>query len=109
MQGGWRAGRIVFLECIVQGVYTELLKLTEVVMATSGSGTTKSKAGTGATKTRKVADCRLFPSEKNCSLTIAGTEEEVLEVAVQHAITSHGHPNTPELRNQIKAMLKDER
>jgi len=78
-------------------------------MATSGSETTKSKTGTGATKTRKVADCRLFPSEKNCSLTIAGTEEEVLEVAVHHAITSHGHPNTPELRNQIKAMLKDER
>ena len=58
---------------------------------------------------RKVADCRQFPSEKNCTLTIAGTEEEVLEIAVQHAIASHGHPNTPELRNQIRAMLKDER
>jgi hypothetical protein len=60
-------------------------------------------------KPRKVADCRQFPSEKNCSLTIAGTEEEVMEVAVQHAIASHGHKNTPELQNEIKKMLKDER
>lgn len=68
------------------------------------------KAGTGAAgKSRKVADCRLFPSEKGCSLTIAGTEEEVLEVAVQHAVASHGHKNTPELRSQIRSMLKDER
>ncbi|MEK7062464.1 MAG: DUF1059 domain-containing protein [Patescibacteria group bacterium] len=57
---------------------------------------------------RKVADCRKFPSEKNCSLTIAGTEEEVLEVALHHAVTSHGHQDTPELREQIKGMLEDE-
>jgi len=60
-------------------------------------------------QTRKVADCRQFPSEKNCTLTIAGTEDEVLEVAVHHAVTAHGHKNTPELRNQIRSMLKDER
>jgi len=60
-------------------------------------------------QTRKVADCRQFPSEKNCTLTIAGTEEEVLEVAVQHAVTAHGHKKTPELREQIRSMLKDER
>lgn len=76
-------------------------------MAMTSTGTGKSKSG--ATQSRKVADCRLFPSEKNCSLTIAGTEDEVLEVAVYHATTSHGHKNTPELRAQIKAMLKDER
>ncbi len=77
-------------------------------MANVQTGTTKESTGTVG-KPRKVADCRLFPSEKNCSLTIAGTEEEVLEVAVQHAISSHGHKNTPELRNQIRSMLKDER
>jgi len=60
-------------------------------------------------QTRKVADCRQFPSEKNCTLTIAGTEDEVLEVAVQHAVTAHGHKKTPELREQIRSMLKDER
>lgn len=57
---------------------------------------------------RKVADCRQFPSEKNCSVTIAGTEDEVLTVAVRHAIEEHGHENTPELREQIRGMLTDE-
>jgi hypothetical protein len=57
---------------------------------------------------RKVADCRLFPSEKNCSLYLAGTEEEVLTVAVRHAIVEHGHKDTPELRSQIRGILKDE-
>ncbi|HYU17535.1 MAG TPA: DUF1059 domain-containing protein [Chloroflexota bacterium] len=59
--------------------------------------------------TRKVADCRRFPSERSCSLTIAGTEEEVLEVAVQHAVASHGHQKTPELREQVRSMLEDEK
>jgi hypothetical protein len=57
---------------------------------------------------RKVIDCRLHPSEKNCSLTIAGTEEEVLTVAVRHAINEHGHKDSPELRAQLKTLLKDE-
>ena len=50
---------------------------------------------------RKVIDCRLFPSDRNCTLAISGTEEEVLEVAVQHAVASHGHQKTPELREQL--------
>jgi predicted small metal-binding protein len=57
---------------------------------------------------RKSIDCRDYPSEKNCSLKISGTEEEVLEAAVLHAVSAHGHENTPELREQIKSMLKDE-
>jgi hypothetical protein len=61
-----------------------------------------------ATATRKVADCRKFPSEQNCSLTIAGTEEEVLKAATEHAISAHGHKDTPELRAQILTLLVDE-
>jgi predicted small metal-binding protein len=57
---------------------------------------------------RKVVDCRLFPSEKGCTLTIAGTEEEVLTVAVRHAVEEHGHENTPALRKEIRSLLKDE-
>jgi hypothetical protein len=57
---------------------------------------------------RKVADCRRFPSENNCSLTIAGTEEEVLDVALYHAVKSHGHNDTPEFREQLRAFLTDE-
>ena len=58
---------------------------------------------------RKSIDCRDYPSENNCSLKISGTEEEVLDAAVEHAASVHGHDNTPELREQIKSMLNDER
>jgi hypothetical protein len=57
---------------------------------------------------RKMIDCRNFPSEKNCTIAISGTEEEVLDLAVLHAATVHGHQQTPELREQIRSMLKDE-
>ena len=56
---------------------------------------------------RKVADCRLYPSESGCTLRIEGTEEEVLEAATQHAVTAHGHTNSPELREQLRVLLKD--
>ena len=56
---------------------------------------------------RKVADCRLYPSESGCTLRIEGTEEEVLEAATQHAVTAHGHTNSPELREQLRTLLKD--
>ena len=58
---------------------------------------------------RRSIDCKNYPSEKNCSLKISGTEQEVLDAAVQHAVSAHGHQKTPELREQIKSMLKDER
>jgi predicted small metal-binding protein len=58
---------------------------------------------------RKSIDCRNHPSDKNCSLKISGTEEEVLDAAVQHAVSAHGHRSAPELREQVKSMLKDER
>ena len=57
---------------------------------------------------RKVIDCRNFPSDKNCTIAISGTEDEVLDLAVLHAATTHGHDQTPELREQIRSMLKDE-
>jgi predicted small metal-binding protein len=58
---------------------------------------------------RKIMDCRLFPSDNNCSLCISGTEEEVLKVATEHAVQSHGHKATPELREQLRQLLKDEK
>ena len=57
---------------------------------------------------RKYIDCREYPSDKNCSLKISGTEDEVLEIAVQHATASHGHENNPELREELRRLLKDE-
>jgi predicted small metal-binding protein len=43
---------------------------------------------------RRSIDCRDYPSEKNCSLKISGTEEEVLDAAVQHAVSAHGYEET---------------
>ncbi|MFD3484240.1 MULTISPECIES: DUF1059 domain-containing protein [unclassified Streptomyces] len=57
---------------------------------------------------RKVADCRDFPSETNCTLTISGEEEEVVRAAGDHAVSVHGHEDRPELREQIRSTLKDE-
>lgn len=57
---------------------------------------------------RKVADCRDMPSENGCTLTISGEEDEVLTAATQHAVASHGHDDTPELREMIRSGLKDE-
>jgi predicted small metal-binding protein len=45
-----------------------------------------------------------------CSVAIfADTEQELLEAAVQHAITVHGHKDTPELRAQLLQASKVER
>jgi len=57
--------------------------------------------------TRKMIDCRSMPSEIGCTLTIAGEEEEVLDAAVAHAIDKHGHPGSPELREQMRGGLVD--
>ena len=57
---------------------------------------------------RKMLDCRRIPSERNCSVTIAGTEEEVLTLATRHAVEEHGHQDTPELREQLRQALVDE-
>ncbi|MER0478778.1 DUF1059 domain-containing protein [Streptomyces sp. Edi2] len=57
---------------------------------------------------RKKIDCRDQPSEMNCTLVIAGEEEEVLRAASEHAVSVHGHQDSPELREQIRAAMKDE-
>lgn len=58
--------------------------------------------------TRKVADCRDTPSERGCTLTISGEEDEVVDAAAQHAVSAHGHEDTAELREMIRGDLKDE-
>ncbi len=55
---------------------------------------------------RKMADCRRWPSESNCSLVIIGEEDEVVRAAAEHAASVHGHDDTPELREQLKQMLE---
>ena len=57
---------------------------------------------------RKIADCRRFESDNNCSLTIIGEEDEVVETAAAHAAAVHGHENTAELREQLRGILEPE-
>ena len=58
--------------------------------------------------TRKFIDCREFPSDTNCSVAIsADSEEELLQAAVEHAVSVHHHSDTPELRQQLRQLFKD--
>ena len=57
---------------------------------------------------RMYVDCREMPSESGCDLTMAGSEEHVVEAAAIHAVTAHGHDDTVELRQQIRQTMKDE-
>lgn len=57
---------------------------------------------------RKYIDCREFPSDMKCTVTIAAdTEQELLEAAVQHACTVHGHKDSADLRSQIKTSVHE--
>jgi len=56
---------------------------------------------------RVVADCRLNPGGK-CTLTISGTESEVLDAAAQHVASKHGMKDTPKTREIIRSVLKEE-
>jgi hypothetical protein len=56
-----------------------------------------------------MANCGRFPSEKNCRLVLmAPTSQraDLLEAAATHAVASHGHRDTPELRKELDAMLE---
>lgn len=57
---------------------------------------------------RQYIDCREFPSEMNCSISIAADDEdELITAAVQHAVTVHGHQDTAELRDQLRQCMHD--
>ena len=57
---------------------------------------------------RVMADCRRMPSESNCTLTIIGEEDEVVRAASEHAVSVHGHEDTPQLREEIRNSLEPE-
>ncbi|MDC8760669.1 DUF1059 domain-containing protein [Janthinobacterium fluminis] len=58
--------------------------------------------------TRKYIDCREFPSEAHCSVAIAAdSDQELLEVAVQHAVTVHHHEDGPMLRKQLRQLFRE--
>jgi plasmid stability protein len=53
-----------------------------------------------------MIDCRKTPSESGCTLTIAGEEDEVLDAAMVHAVTKHGHTEDAEMREMLRGSLE---
>ena len=57
--------------------------------------------------TRMYIDCREYPSDTNCTVSIAAdSKKELIDAAVQHAIAVHGHKDSSELREQMAKMIK---
>ena len=58
---------------------------------------------------RMFIDCRDYPSESKCTVAIsADSKQELVDAAVQHAVTVHGHQDSPQLREQIGQMIKSQ-
>jgi len=56
---------------------------------------------------RLYLDCREAPGS-NCSVAMsADNEKELIEAAVQHAVSTHGAKDSPELRQQLRSMFKE--
>lgn len=57
---------------------------------------------------RKYIDCREFPSDMKCTIAIsADSEDELINAAVQHAVTIHGEHDTPAFRAEIRKAVHD--
>lgn len=57
--------------------------------------------------TRKIVDCRDVPNEVGCTLAMTGEADEVVEAAARHAVDVHGHEDSAELRDMVRAGMRD--
>lgn len=59
--------------------------------------------------TRKYIDCREHTNKENkCTVSIsADNEDELIKAEIQHAVGTHGVKYKPELRDEIKSMIKE--
>jgi len=58
---------------------------------------------------RQCVDCRDYPSESNCDLTICSDNvEHLIDASVIHAVTVHGETDSPELRESTRRSMKPE-
>jgi len=57
---------------------------------------------------RYYVDCRDMPSESQCDLRMSGSEEHLVEAGAVHMITAHGHKDTPQLREEVRKLMKEE-
>lgn len=58
---------------------------------------------------RKFIDCRDVPGAQCTVAIFAESEEELLEAAIQHAVSAHGCLDTPELRERLRMHFKTEK
>ncbi len=57
---------------------------------------------------RKYIDCRDYPADIKCTVSLsADTDEELLEAVVQHGTKVHGYEDTPEFREKIRNEFKE--
>jgi predicted small metal-binding protein len=57
---------------------------------------------------RKYIDCREFPSESKCTVSIAAdSEAELLDAAAQHAVAVHRHQDSPQLRDELRKLFRE--
>lgn len=54
-------------------------------------------------------DCHLFLAEEPCDFAILGKDEELLDIAVHHAVHDYGQRDTPALREELRGLLREER
>jgi predicted small metal-binding protein len=56
---------------------------------------------------RMYIDCRQYPSDMNCTVSIAAdNKKELIDAATQHAVAVHGHKDSSQLREQLATMIK---
>lgn len=56
---------------------------------------------------RVCIDCRDYPSDINCSVSLcADSPEELIEAVVEHGTKVHGYQDTAEFREMIRKDMK---
>ena len=56
-----------------------------------------------------VGNCADFPSDNGCQLVIMGPvnqKDDLIEAGVAHVVASHGHEDSPELREMLSGGLR---
>lgn len=55
---------------------------------------------------RVMVDCRRYPNEAGCSLTLIGEEEEVVHAARQHGVSAHGYTDDEAFLQALRDMME---
>ena len=57
---------------------------------------------------RKYIDCRDYPGDIKCTISLAADSDEgLMEAVIQHGTQVHGFKDTPEFREKIRKEFKE--